>query len=105
MHLQTHTSESFDSAILNIVRSSALSLSTRDIACRLRARHVPVPDYAVTKCLRGMLHAGQVQYRRGKWTHCTTEVGEISRVIPPKSITIPPHTPELESLLKGIKQN
>jgi very-short-patch-repair endonuclease len=103
MPLQTHTSDSFETALLNIVSSSVSSLSARDIACRLRARHVPVPDYKITKCLRGMLGTGQVQYQRGKWTQGQKENAESSPIIPPKSIALPSPAPELESILKGIK--
>ena len=103
MSIQTHTSDSFETALLDIVSSSESSLSARDIACRLRARHIPVPDYKVTKCLRGMLSAGQVQYQRGKWAQSQKENAESSQIIPPKSITILPLAPELESILKGTK--
>jgi len=103
MPLQTHTSDSFETALLDIVSSSASSLSSRDIACRLRARHVSVPDYKVTKCLRGMHSAGQVQYQRGKWTQGLKENAETFQIIPPGSIVPPTPSPELESILKGIK--
>ena len=103
MPLQTHPSNSFETTILNIVGSSVSSLSARDIACRLRARHVPVPDYKVTKFLRGMLSTGQVQYQRGQWAQSQKENTEISPIISPIPITIPPPAPELDSILKGIK--
>jgi len=103
MPLQTHTSDSFETALLDIVKSSASSLSARDIACKLRTRHVPVPDYKVTNCLRGMLSAGQIQCQKGKWTQGLKENAETSQIIPPRSITPPPPSPELESIFKGIK--
>ncbi|MFH1320890.1 MAG: hypothetical protein ABII90_09595 [Bacteroidota bacterium] len=103
MPLQTHTSDSFETVLLNIISSSVSSLSARDIACRLRAWQVPVPDYKVTKCLRGMLSAGQVQYQRGKWSQGLKENAGTSQIIPPRSIAPPTPAPELESILKGIK--
>ena len=103
MPLQTHTSDAYETALLDIVKSSASSLSARDIACRLRSRHLAVPDYKVTKCLRGMLSAGQVQYQRGKWTQGLKENVGTSQIIPPRSIALPTPEPELESILKGIK--
>jgi len=103
MSLQTHTPDSFETALLNILSSSVSSLSTRDIACKLRARQVPVPDYKVTKCLRGMLSTGEVQYQRGKWTQGQRENAESTQVIPPRSTTIPAPSPELEGILKDVK--
>ena len=85
MPLQTHTSDAYETVLLDIVKSSASSLSARDIACRLRSRHLAVPDYKVTKCLRGMLSAGQVQYQRGKWTQGLKENVGTSQIIPPRS--------------------
>ena len=82
MALQTHISDAYETALLDIVKSSASSLSARDIACRLRARHIPVPDYKVTKCLRGMLSAGQIQYQRGKWTQGLKENAGTSVTMP-----------------------
>jgi len=103
MPLQTHTSDAYETALLEIVKSSASSLSARDIAFRLRARHIPMPDYKVTKYLRGMLRAGQIHYQRGKWTQSLKENAETSQIILPRSIIPPIPSPELESILKGIR--
>jgi very-short-patch-repair endonuclease len=103
MPLQTQTSDAYETALLEIVKSSASSLSARDIAFRLRARHIPVPDYKVTKYLRGMLRAGQIHYQKGKWTQGLKENAETSQIIAPKSIIPPIPSPELESILKGIR--
>lgn len=93
---------SLEAILLDIIKASVSSLSVRDIACKLRSRHVAVPDYQVTKSLRKMLGAGQLQYQRSKWSAGSRPSTETSQFVPPRLVSPPPLSPELENILKGI---
>ena len=94
-------SDSLDTILLDIVNRSVSALTAREISSKLRAKHIPTADYQVTRCLRGMLNTGQVQYQNGKWTHNQKEKIDTSTFVPPKSILPPSPSPELVNILKN----
>lgn len=91
-----------DTVLLNIIETSSLSLSTREISFKLRSRNFIVPDYQVSKALRKLLGSGQLLFQKNKWSARKKDSSGITPPISPKIITPPPPSPELEELQKEL---
>ena len=75
--------------LLDILRSSPIPLSTRDLGARLRLQHQRLPDYKIGSLLRSMIGEGQVEYRRSRWVapSSSQKISHSSPVSPPRLST------------------
>ena len=81
-------SDAFSTNLKQIISQSQIPLSTRELATRMRLRHVRLADYEVSGILRHMADEGEVEYQKGRWAvsfaRCSDAVQPINRIIFPR---------------------
>lgn len=90
-------------SLLDILRVSSKSLSTREISARIRSVRKQVPDYIVGMQLRSMIGDGLVELCDGRWNKVKSQVDDPSKLrhLPHKLLT-PCLSPETRNLLGSI---
>ena len=98
MFMSNNSDEPASEELLNILRTSNIPLSTREVSARLRFRRLRISDYEVGNLLRNLLVEGKVDCKTGRWTALILK----EKTYPSSMPTLPPLSNETQSLL-GFK--
>ena len=66
--IQAQTENNASEKLAGILHQSLLPLSTRELAVRLRLRHLRLADYQVSGLLRSMAREGLIEFQKGRWS-------------------------------------
>ena len=94
--MQRQLESSTTDLLVGLLHASMVPLSTRDLAIRIRSRHLRLSDHEVGFFLRHMLQQGQVEFRRGRWSAPSRSESFRSRT----TVAPPTLSPESLSLLR-----